>query len=495
MRPASNHAVVVLSLVLAVACGTVTPEERREAERLLAEAKSELAAAKARGQEAAESLMSVAKSDSAQLRREAEEQARRIVASAEAQARSNREAADQDAARISREAKRLAEAAAQERATEIVARAKREAEGVLEKASERSKDMLLDADREAQRIKKASTDQANEVVAGVVAAAIAGAREHAPKDEHASQSLESRITERTASVRATFDTVVAALEEEESRLSGATKGAREQEQALTDGLLKTLVALRRETLEATQALVRQRIHALKAGAPITVTTPAIKPNPEKAVALDEEIATTQEAVRRARAEAARYSGGLIKAMLDTNVATTEVTLAMLTQARLAAKYGLFIPAIRSDPKLSDMAERSGAKAAVSLDASPIEIRLATKGFKKADIFNGVPEDQITFSFSFKNQLPKDVRAFLGTVVFKDLFDREIVRVNLTHEEGIGAGRTAEWTGAISYNMFKSEHQRLLSIDRKDLKTVFVLEKVIYTDGKPETFQKQGEGGR
>ncbi len=113
---------------------------------------------------------------------------------------------------------------------------------------------------------------------------------------------------------------------------------------------------------------------------------------------------------------------------------------------------------------------------------PIQISLVKKDFSEGRI-----EDRITLEFLFQSSLAKDVRAFTGVVVFQDLFERDIMRVNLTVEDGLTAGGTATWEGAIDYNQFMDRHQRLRTVDQADLITKFELQAVIFTDGTRRSF--------
>ena len=51
------------------------------------------------------------------------------------------------------------------------------------------------------------------------------------------------------------------------------------------------------------------------------------------------------------------------------------------------------------------------------------------------------------NFEYENKTEREIRAFTGTVVFADMFDRDIYRVALTVDKTIGPGnnfgRTAE----------------------------------------------------
>ena len=146
--------------------------------------------------------------------------------------------------------------------------------------------------------------------------------------------------------------------------------------------------------------------------------------------------------------------------------------------------------------LEEPQENSAEPQSVALNITPektenkkslISVTLARKTFHKGDYRAGDVGDRIDFNLLFRSDLPKDVRAFKGAVVIKDLFDVEIMRITLTQEAGIRAGGTSEWSGGIKYNQFLPPHQRLLTVDTKDAIASFDLENVIYTDGTRESF--------
>lgn len=138
-------------------------------------------------------------------------------------------------------------------------------------------------------------------------------------------------------------------------------------------------------------------------------------------------------------------------------------------------------------KLEGLVEKEEPKR-VEVAESPISVTLVSKSFREADFVAGRFDDQIIFSFDFTNHLKKDIRAFVGIIVFKDLFEREIIRVSLTIEESIKAGDTIRWQGVIEYDPFRDAHRRLREIDTENLLVEFILEQVIYTDGTREIFE-------
>lgn len=119
--------------------------------------------------------------------------------------------------------------------------------------------------------------------------------------------------------------------------------AQQEYDQLSGGLVKALIAMRMEVLKTNEALLTQRVNAIESGAKITVVVTATKDDPIRATQLLAEIEAARAKVEAAKAEADRYSGGLVQAMALMNVATTQNTVAMLEQQYLMAKYGLMLP--------------------------------------------------------------------------------------------------------------------------------------------------------
>jgi len=117
----------------------------------------------------------------------------------------------------------------------------------------------------------------------------------------------------------------------------------------------------------------------------------------------------------------------------------------------------------------------------------ITIALVQKEFREGNFDSGDIRDKIIISFTFTNHLAKEVSAFTGTVVFADLFDREIKRVGITVEDAVKSGHSVHWDGEMNYNQFMDDDRRLRSVERQNLKVSFKLEAVIYKDGTNQKF--------
>jgi hypothetical protein len=140
--------------------------------------------------------------------------------------------------------------------------------------------------------------------------------------------------------------------------------------------------------------------------------------------------------------------------------------------------------------------RAGApgKAArpLAVDDSPIRVQLAAKDFYEGDLLTGQVGDRLAVELEFTSALDKAVRAFTGVVVFRDLFDQEVLRAGVTCAEELKPHQSARWRGILGYQPFDEKHRRLRALGVKDLRTDFVVERVIYADGSRDVFAESEE---
>lgn len=115
------------------------------------------------------------------------------------------------------------------------------------------------------------------------------------------------------------------------------------------GLIKALIGIRLQVLKTNEALIQQRINAIESGAEIKTSISSFQPDPVAAAALQAEIDREIMELAVARAEAARYTGGLVAALKMSAVATKEQSLALLKQRFLSAKYGLSVGVPSAEP--------------------------------------------------------------------------------------------------------------------------------------------------
>ena len=92
------------------------------------------------------------------------------------------------------------------------------------------------------------------------------------------------------------------------------------------------------------------------------------------------------------------------------------------------------------------------------------------------------QDYLTYKFVFENKSNKDIRAFTGTYVITDLFDKEIKKITLTYDEGIIARTQKSWNAQTEYNQFDDSDVTLKNKDIDNLKTTWIPSKIMFTDG-------------
>lgn len=263
--------------------------------------------------------------------------------------------------------------------------------------------------------------------------------------------------------------------------------AEKKNATLAGGLVKVLIETRLEILRTTEALLQQRIHAVEGGARIEVTVKGAEPDPERAQALEVEIAEQQQELEEARREAARYSGGLVAAMKSATVATSEQTLAMLKQRHLSAKYGLpgVIPRTEGvtdyiEPN-SPTTESAPSEALGDSNVAReiVDVRLLRKRFTEQDY-----QDYIFFDLEFTaTGLDKPSRAIKGVLHLQDLFGESRMNINWTIDVPLSPGESTTEKGAgFKFNQFIDSHQWVRSTDLENMTASMTVTSVLYQDG-------------
>jgi len=129
---------------------------------------------------------------------------------------------------------------------------------------------------------------------------------------------------------------------------------------------------------------------------------------------------------------------------------------------------------------------------LALEEMPVAMKLLKKEFHEGDLLTGEVGDRILLDLEFKSNLKKSVRAFTGVTVFRDVFDREVLRASLTCSKGFRPRGTVLWRGWLGYQQFDEGHRRLRNLAQSELDTDFVLERVIYADGSRVLFAEPDE---
>lgn len=119
--------------------------------------------------------------------------------------------------------------------------------------------------------------------------------------------------------------------------------------------------------------------------------------------------------------------------------------------------------------------------AVALERT-IRLSVLRKGFIPSDAAAGRYEALFTLNCAYQNTSGRDVRAFTGTVLFEDLFGREIFKSRITISDAIASGQAATWSGTAHYNQFIESHKRFLATPLENMKVVWVPASIIFSDG-------------
>jgi hypothetical protein len=151
------------------------------------------------------------------------------------------------------------------------------------------------------------------------------------------------------------------LKEELAGVRLDVQEAEKQNAEYSGGLIKSLIAMRLEVLKTNEALVQQRISALESGARIMLTVNGTTPDPARAAAIEREIEAQKVKLAEAQVEADRYSGGLVRGVAETSVATIRTTLALLDQQYLIVHYGIATPISVSSGRDSEKSESSASE--------------------------------------------------------------------------------------------------------------------------------------
>ena len=141
--------------------------------------------------------------------------------------------------------------------------------------------------------------------------------------------------------------------------------------------------------------------------------------------------------------------------------------------------------------------RDSAPARPPSDEAGKAIRFAVleKRFMPADPDSNEYQARIILKCSYENVSARDIRAFTGTVIFQDLFGREIHRVSVTISDPVKAGQQATWDGVANYNQFIEAQQRFRAAELRDMKVVWAPISIMFSDeaGPPKSAQEAPPG--
>ncbi|MFX0208653.1 MAG: hypothetical protein ACFFDT_21915 [Candidatus Hodarchaeota archaeon] len=279
------------------------------------------------------------------------------------------------------------------------------------------------------------------------------------------------------------------LQNEIATLEQKIKETRNESEKYTGGLIKALLDSRIQILEHTKAMLEQRLTAGNYKVKINYTFEGKEyiPQANKDEILknleSEALRVTQE-MESVQKEADQYSGGLIRVTKLSTVAMCQQQLAMLDMKRCALIYDIPLFAFEGGSASSAMestASSSSIEPAEESHAqidSMFEVKLTGK-----HVFEANYSDHLGFNLLLINHTKKDIKAVQGIMIFTDLFDTEILRIQITIEQNIPAGQTVKNNKySMELNKFLSEHNRLRTIDIKNLQVRLEVHGIIFNDG-------------
>lgn len=259
------------------------------------------------------------------------------------------------------------------------------------------------------------------------------------------------------------------------------------------GLIKGLLQARLEILKTSEALIQQRIHAIEARSSVTIQTIATTPDPDRAARIAQEIQEQEMELRKAETEAAKYSGGLVKAVAATAVATHAQTLALLRQQYLIAKLGLPMPTISatdSGPEKAALADLPtppppAPDPDIKLRNEVLTVRLLKKNFTTQDY-----QEFIFFDLEYKSSgLDKSARAIKGRLNLTDLFGETKMTLNWTVDKLLKPGTSIVEKGTgFKYNQFLEPHQWVRATELQNMAATFTVSSILYEDGSRRDFE-------
>ena len=121
------------------------------------------------------------------------------------------------------------------------------------------------------------------------------------------------------------------------------------------------------------------------------------------------------------------------------------------------------------------------------ESNSVDLEIVEKGFHQADVMAGEYRDQITMDLKFGNKTGKAMKSVQGIVTFYDIFDSELLTIDIAYDEGLDAYEEKIWNAAIDYNQFMDGHDKLKTNTLENLKYQWQVKAVVYEDGSKETF--------
>lgn len=305
------------------------------------------------------------------------------------------------------------------------------------------------------------------------------------------------------------DEVTKLTKEIEQVKSHINETKKETEKYGEGSTLKAMVVLRLSVQEQTLAMLEQKKKAswYFPKASYTINNKSYSPpeNVQELITkLQTELTTARDdwKISQSKAESA---GGLIAAIESMQAEMKGLRVAQLEYKLSAYKNGY--PSLYPETDLSKLipsiplaAEGIEKEAQNSVQGNfagipskeeqelekmkdSIAVKLINKTYYPSNIEAGRFNDMLDLKLQYTNKSEKDIRAFTGYTSFMDIFDRVFLKVNLTVDNIIPAGKTINDNDkSLEINKFNNGHKKLVTTDMKNLKMKFTPISILFKDG-------------
>ncbi len=112
----------------------------------------------------------------------------------------------------------------------------------------------------------------------------------------------------------------------------------------------------------------------------------------------------------------------------------------------------------------------------------LAVNLVEKAFLPKEESVDQTRDVERLRFRYRNNDPKAIRAFSGAMVFRDLSDREVLRVNLASRSALASGGTEIEDRIIVLDPRSAEHDWLVTTPVENMRVSFEPRSIEFSDG-------------
>ncbi|NQX65527.1 hypothetical protein HQN90_05240 [Paenibacillus alba] len=133
-----------------------------------------------------------------------------------------------------------------------------------------------------------------------------------------------------------------------------------------------------------------------------------------------------------------------------------------------------------EKKLREENERKEKEKAAKFNG--ISVSLVGKKLYPKDTDKWRFSDVLDFSFSITNNNDFDIKGIKGTTIYNDIFDANILKINLSYDQPIKAHETVDYGGSLELNQFMDEHNQLKNTELDKIKFQFDPKIIILGDG-------------